>query len=131
MSVLFTGEELPAAGEVISALVLDSNVVIMAGNHREHSFRIENAINVRESSQVYTVRYDPYNRQHPSILNITELASIVSKQLIHARAFMSGTLELSFSNNTVITVQPLDHYEAWMYTYGNFILACPPGGFET
>jgi hypothetical protein len=77
---LFGGKELDAVGEPVAAITLDSNVVLLVGQRREHEFRIENDITV--------------------------------------------------GDGTVLTVAPEDKYEAWTYTFGNFILSCPPGGFD-
>jgi hypothetical protein len=128
---LFGGKELAAAGEVVSAITLDSNVVIYAGKQREHEFRIENEFIVTNSldGSHFVVKYDPFNRSNPVRKNLTELTAIVGAEIVHARAYVDGVLELILSEGASITVQPKDIYEAWTYTFGNFILACPPGGF--
>lgn len=129
---LFGGEELAAAGEVISAVTLDSNVVIHVGVHRDHEFRIENEFTVQtiDGDTSFVVSYDPYNKSAPVRRNLTEFSAVVAKTLTHARAFVDGVLELTLSDQTIITVQPQDKYEAWTYTFGSYILACPPGGFS-
>jgi hypothetical protein len=130
---LFGGKELDAVGEVVWAITLDSNVVILMGPRREHEFRIENDITVANhvNGSRFSVRYDPYNRTDPVRENLTELAAIVAKTVIHAKAYVTGTLEIVLDDGTVLTVAPKEMYEAWTYTFGNFILACPPGGFNT
>jgi 1,4-dihydroxy-2-naphthoate octaprenyltransferase len=80
------------------------------GQHREHEFRIENNITTRE--------------------NLTELAAIIGRTVVHAKAYVSGILEIALDDGTVLTVAPKDKYEAWTYTFGNFVLSCPPGGFD-
>jgi hypothetical protein len=129
---LFGGKELGAVGEPVWAITLDSNVVILIGPRREHKFRIENDITVanRGDGSSFAVRYDPYNRTEPLRKNLTELAAIIGRTVVHARAYVTGTLEIVLDDGTVLTVAPKDKYEAWTYTFGNFILACPPGGFD-
>lgn len=128
---LFGGKELAASGEVVSAITLDSNVVIHVGANREHEFRIENEFTVTNKAEAshFWVRYDPYNASRPVRENLTELAAIVAARVTHARASASGVLELSLNDESIIRVEPKDKYEAWMYTCGDYILACPPGGF--
>jgi hypothetical protein len=128
---LFGGKELAAVGESVTAITLDSNVVIFVGQHREHEFRIENDIiltNYRNGPAI-VVGYDPYSHGDPVREHLTELSSVVNTKLLHAKAFMEGILELNFDNGVVLSVQPLGKYEAWTYTFGNYILSCPPGGF--
>jgi len=129
---LFNGQELAASGATINAITLDSNIVIHVGPNREHEFRIEADIEMQRStsSDYLVVRYDPYNRNAPEYRHITELAMVVTQGLDHAYALCTGALELELSNGTRMTVQPKDRYEAWTYSFGNFILACPPGGFN-
>ncbi|MCA1835746.1 MAG: DUF6188 family protein [Actinobacteria bacterium] len=45
-------------------------------------------------------------------------------------SFTDGVLILSIENIHFHTlrVEPKAHYEAWVYTFGNYILPCPPGG---
>ncbi|MCL5048807.1 MAG: DUF6188 family protein [Firmicutes bacterium] len=131
-SALFGGEELPVVGQLIMAITLDSDVVIYAGRDRQHEFRIGNSFSIENEQQGTSleVRFDPYNRNEPIRENLTELAVIIDSMIIGARAYVSGVLELSFDDGLLIVVQPLDRYEAWCYTFGNFILACPPGGFH-
>ncbi|MHB8287809.1 MAG: DUF6188 family protein [Acidimicrobiales bacterium] len=129
---LFGDGELEVVGEEVSAITLDSSVVIFAGTHREHEFRIENEFtleNPNDSLRV-VVRYDPYNRSNPVRENLTELSKVIRTRVLHARAYMSGVLELVFSDSTVITVNPLEKYEAWTYASPSGILPCTPGGFE-
>ena len=129
---LFGGTELAAVGEVVSAITLDSNVVILVGPGREHEFRIENEFTLenRDTKTRISVRYDPYSASDPVRENLTELSAIVNTRVLHARAYLDGNLELSFDDGSVITVNEMEHYEAWTYTFGNYILACPPGGFR-
>jgi hypothetical protein len=128
---IFGGKELAAVGEVVSAITLDSNVVILIGARREHEFRIENDIAMEnpgdESSR--WVSYDPYNRSGPTRQNLTALGGIIGRTVVHAKAYITGSLEIVLDDGTVLTVAPKETYEAWTYTFGNFILACPPGGF--
>ena len=123
---LFGGKELDAVGEPVSAMTLDSNVVLLVGQRREHEFRIENHGN----GSSFSVSYDPYNRADPIRENLTELAAIIGRTVVHAKAYVTGTLEIVLDDGTVLTVAPKDKYEAWTYTFGNFILSCPPGGFD-
>jgi hypothetical protein len=128
---LFGGKELDAVGEPVAAITLDSNVVLLVGQRREHEFRIENDITVGDGNRSsFSVRFDPYNRDHPTRENLTELAAIIGRSVVHAKAYVTGTLEIVFDDGTVLTVAPEDKYEAWTYTFGNFILSCPPGGFD-
>jgi len=129
---LFGGKQLGAVGEPVSAITLDSNVVIFAGASREHSFRIGNTFTVEaRSGDHFVVRYDPYNRSIPVRENLTELAEIIPSTIIGARPYIDGRLQLNFDNGLMISVLALNEYEAWAYTFGNYILACPPGGFAT
>jgi hypothetical protein len=103
------------------------------GQHREHEFRIENDITVEnhDDGSSFSVRYDPYNRADPIRENLTELAAIIGRTVSHAKAYVTGTLEIVLDDGTLLTVAPKDKYEAWTYTFGNFLLSCPPGGFDT
>lgn len=131
-SDLFGNRELAVVGQTITAITLDSNVVIYAGSGREHEFRIENSFVVANGSrqELYTVRYEPYNRNIPIRENLTELSVVVTSTILGARAYVSGVLELDLDNDLLIRVEPMERYEAWTYTFGTFILACPPGGFS-
>jgi hypothetical protein len=132
---LFGGKELPASGEDITAITLDSNIVVYAGKKRDHEFRIENDVLLRfgGTNSVVVVRYDPYRHDGPIRENLTEVASILPRTIRHARAYMTGRLELVLTGNLVLSVDrfPPDRpFEPWTYTHGDFILSCPPGGFE-
>jgi Family of unknown function (DUF6188) len=78
----------------------------------------------------FSVRFDPYNRSDPIRENLTELAAIIGRTDVHAKAYVTGTLEIVLNDGTVLTVASKDEYEAWTYTFGKFILSCPPGGFD-
>jgi hypothetical protein len=127
---LFEDKELAAAGQVITAIVLDSNVVLKAGDDREHEFRIENDFTLSTGAGEITVHYDPYSAERRPPTHITELSAIVDCRLSHASAFTDGTLLLVVDHGHIqaIRVKPKALYEAWTYTYGNYILSCPPGG---
>ena len=128
---LFSGKELAAVGTEVSAITLDSDIVIHAGERREHEFRIENEIILENDARNYrlVVRYNPFDRSHPVREKLTELSAIIGTTVFHARAYMDGTLELVLSDGSVLTVMPEERFEAWTYTFGNYILASPPGGF--
>jgi hypothetical protein len=130
-TALFGGKELAASGEVVSAITLDSNVVIFIGLRREHEFRIENDITAENAGKGtrFVVRYDPYNSTDPVRENLTELAAIVTTTVVHAKAYLDGVLEIVLNEGTVLTVEAKDRYEAWTYSFGDYILSCPPGGF--
>jgi len=66
---LFRGRELAASGQTITAITLDSNVVIFAGDDRQHEFRIENDILVDQErvGPPFVVRYDPYRHEGPVV----------------------------------------------------------------
>jgi len=130
-SELFGGTELPAVGKVVTAITLDSAIVILVGANREHVFRIENefTMETHNSGSRFRVRYEPYSLDGVRE-NLTEFSTIVATTVLHARAYIDGVLELRLDDGVVITVRPRDDYEAWMYTFGNYILACPPGGFS-
>jgi hypothetical protein len=61
---------------------------------------------------------------------MNELAVLVRSRIARASAGIDGSLSLTFEGEPArrIIVPPLERYEAWMYTHGNYILACPPGG---
>ena len=129
---LFGGRELEVTGERITAITLDSNVVVYAGSSRDHEFRIENVFTIDDPGGTdLTVRYDPYNRANPVRENLTELTTIIDSIVTSGRAYVDGVLELILGDGRTIRVEPNPTYEAWTYTVGNFILACPPGGFST
>lgn len=129
---LFGGKQLAVVGEPMSAITFDSNVVIYAGSHREHEFRIGNSFTIENPALGRVlVRYDPYDKTGPVREHLTELSAIIPSTVIGARAYVDGHLELTFDEGSIITVLPRNDYEAWVYTFGNFILACPPGGFAT
>jgi hypothetical protein len=128
---LFKGKEMNASGE-IRAITLDSNVVIYVGENREHQFRIENEFSIENTvtGLRFVVKYDPYNRSNRVQQNLTELASIIGTQVLESRVSVDGLLELHLSGDMLLIVEPENHFEAWTYTFKNYILACPPGGFK-
>jgi hypothetical protein len=136
-SELFGGRELEIAGQQITALVLDSNVVIFAGyfpdNTRDHEIRIENEIQleINKLSSSLVVRYEPFHESGFLSENITELSKIVGLKVLHALPFSNGVLELMLEDDYKIRVMPLDKYEAWTYVFGKKLLSCPPGGFRS
>ena len=120
------------AGAKVSAITLDSDIVILVGMNREHEFRIANEIEMKKgmSQPPLVVQFDPYNQTRAIRQNLTELSKIIDQTVLHARPFLDGTLEIELEVNLRLRVLPLDRYEAWTYTFGNYILACPPGGFS-
>ena len=129
---LFGGKELDVVGEKVYSINLGNIIQIVCGQHYDHKFNIENDITVANPTDgsCFVVRYDPYNRTNPVRENLTELSAIIDSEVLHARAYMDGVLELLLSSGAALTIRPKDKYEAWMYTFGNYILACPPGGFS-
>jgi hypothetical protein len=127
---LFAGRELPAAGLVVSAITLDSAVVLALGENREQEFRLENDISLVTPAGELVVHFGPYEAPRSEPTHITELASIVNHKVVSACAFDDGVLELSFDIPTVRTlrVQPLSKFEAWTYWDGRSLMVCPPGG---
>jgi hypothetical protein len=125
---MFEDHELVASGAQVTAIALDSNVVIFAGANRDHEFRIENDIRLSSSSSEVLVHFSPYDEPRGRPAHITELAALVTLRIAHARAYLSGVLELVFEDGTVATVEPKSRTEAWTYTHGTRVLACPPGG---
>lgn len=127
---LFGGKLLEASENEVTAIILDSNVVIKVGTNREHEFRIENDIRLSTNAGLLVVHYDPYRRQGHPPKNVTELAMVVGAHLGAAAAFVDGRLELRFSHSVIreLTVEPNEKYEAWTYTFGSYILNSPPGG---
>lgn len=123
-------KHLDVRGE-ITAITLDSNVVIYVGKNREYQFRIENEFTVANSNtdSGFVVRFDPYNRVKPVHENVTELARIIGSTVLSAKTQLSGELRLSLSNGDDLTVEPEQKIEAWSFSFGNYILVCPPGGF--
>jgi hypothetical protein len=89
-------------------------------------FDVENL----RSGKHFQVRFDPYGSDGPVRENLTSLTAVIASTIVGARAYMDGVLELRLDNGFVITVNPMEKFESWTYTFGNFILACPPGGFR-
>jgi len=129
-AALIEGRELPAAGEMVSAIVLDSNVVIYLGANRQHALRIESPFKLRFGPAELEVIYGPYEAPAWTPSHLTELATLVAKRLLHASAYTNGELSLEFEADEVLNlvVDPNPVYEAWSYSYGGLLLHCPPGG---
>jgi len=127
---LFGGKPLAASGESVTAIVLDSAVVLKVGDNREHEFRIETDFRISLASEDLKVHFNPYGHDSAPPCHLSKLATIVGHSLDDASAFTDGVLVLSFDDGPVrsLRVEPLDRYEAWTYTFGNYILSCPPGG---
>ncbi len=123
--------ELPLKGELISAVTLDPDVVISLGDDRQHELRIGNRLSVLDARTGSTtvVRYDPYGAGRPLWCNLTRLGALIDREVLHARADALGRLEIALGSSLVVTVDPGNHLGEWVYSYGAFVLACPPGGF--
>lgn len=130
MATLIEGRELPATGETVSAIVLDSNVVIYLGTKREHTLRIESPFTLLLGPAELEVVYGPYEVPRWTPSHLTELAALVTKRVAHANAYTNGELSFEFESEGVLTlaVRPDPEYEAWSYSYGGLLLHCPPGG---
>jgi hypothetical protein len=122
--------ELAASGDEVTAITLDSNVVISAGEHREYRFRIEQDFILSIDGSDLGVHFDAYVNRPTAPRHMNELAALVRCRIGLATAGTNGVLRLTFEGEPVrsITVRPHALYEAWTYTHGNYILACPPGG---
>lgn len=133
---LFGGRELRIVGQTITAITLDSNIVIFAGhgarNSRDYELRIETDIQFRSITMAksITIRYEPYSNRVRKTLNLGRLTDTITKRVTHARAFMSGVLELQLDQDIELTIMPLTYREAWTFSHSDYILSCPPGGFE-
>ena len=123
--------ELPLKGEVISAVTLDTDVVLSLGEDRQHELRIGNRLSVLDTRTGSTtvVRYDPYGAGRPLWCNLTRLGALIDQDVVHATADALGRLEIVLGRNLVVSVDPGNHLGEWVYSYGSFVLACPPGGF--
>lgn len=130
MSRLFNDRELPASGEIVSCLQLDSNLTVFAGVKREHSFRIESSFTITTDHGDIPVVYDPLRTPPAVPTHITELSQIIDCELTHAKVYVTGELILEFASDKVrmLTVLPDAEFEAWSYAYGVILLHCPPGG---
>jgi Family of unknown function (DUF6188) len=127
---LFDGRELPVSGEQVSALVLDGSIVLLFGLTREHELRVGNESDVMldGTDGAILVHYDPFAGETAVAQNVNQLCAVVLRTVTWAAAYVDGILELKFNNGVALRVEPHPRYEAWVYTYGNYILACPPGG---
>ena len=127
---VFASDELAVAGQPITAITLDSDVVIFAGEHRDYEFRIEQGFEVTPpDGESFNVQFEPYGA-HPLVpRGMDGLACIIATTIIEAVAYMDGTLELLLSDGTKLVVGADPKYEAWTYAHGNYILPCTPGGF--
>ncbi len=122
----------PAQGRVaISAVTLDTDVVLCLGDDRQHELRIGNRLSALDSRTGSTtvVRYDPYGAERPLWCNLTRLGALIDREVVHARTDALGRLEIVLRRGLVVTVDPGNHLGEWVYSYGSFVLACPPGGF--
>jgi len=122
--------ELAASGHEVTAITLDSNVVIFAGEGREYQFRIEQDFVLSIDEAELTVHFAAYKNPPNGPRHMDELAALVRRRISHATTGTDGALHLSFEGRPArtITVPPHDRYEAWTYVHGNYILSCPPGG---
>jgi hypothetical protein len=112
--------------------VLDSNVVLKAGEGRDHEFRIESDLILSSDAGELVVHFAPYEHEPKPATHLNELAEIVNCRLSHACVYTDGVLRLVLEHEGgrmhVLTVEPDPRYEAWMYTHKNYILACRAGG---
>jgi hypothetical protein len=116
----------------VSAIILDSNVVIYAGERRQHEFRIESnfsLVNDMDGSSI-AVEFDPYTVGSTGPCGITELAGLVPRIILRSFAYMDGSLDLVFSESLRLAVPSSADFEPWSYTFGSFLLHSPAGGFE-
>ncbi|MCL5047497.1 MAG: DUF6188 family protein [Firmicutes bacterium] len=128
---LFEGKELDIVGKSISAVTLDSNIVISIYQHEFRSdFRIESSFKIEDTNKDITIEvvFEPFRRDKYTYSGITKLAEIVNCTVVGARVYLDGLLELCFDNGFIITVQPDENYEAWTYTGQSGLLICTPGG---
>jgi hypothetical protein len=131
-SDLFGGSPLAASGHQITAIVLDTDVVVLLGRNREHELRIESDMRLTlHDGRDVIVHYDPLPLDSLLPFHISMLASIAYRTPREVLAFVDGALALEFADGPVerLVVEPDPSYEAWTYTNGSYILSCPPGGF--
>ena len=83
---LFGGQELEVVGEVVSAIVLDSSIVILTGKERDHKFRIENDAQLRSPGLDVdiVVRFYPFAEEGFVSQGISSLVRLVGKRVTHA-----------------------------------------------
>jgi hypothetical protein len=87
---VFAESELAVTGQVVTAIVLDSNVVLKAGDDRDHEFRIENDFSLSTEDGDRIVHYDPYGSESGHASNLDELATIIGRRVHHATAYANG-----------------------------------------
>ncbi len=124
--------EFVASGHEVTAITLDSNIVIFAGKRREYEFRIEQDLVLTIGDAELLVHFKPYEEQYEPPRHIDELVALVRNRIRRASTGADGTLHLTFEGEPVRSIKVPQHqrYEAWTYTHGSYILACPPGGFR-
>jgi hypothetical protein len=122
--------ELSASGQVVSAITLDSNIVLFAGHERQYQFRIETDLTLSIAGTSVIVHYAAYAGTANVPRNIDALAALVRSRILRAEAASNGLLTLTFDGPEAraITVKPDGRFEAWTYSHGEYVLSCPPGG---
>jgi hypothetical protein len=115
--------ELPLGGEPVARCCVDLAFVLEFGTH----------------SRTFLLRMDDFTLDGPtgsvehSMTHRDDLGpslTLIGKTVECARAHKSGTLEIQFTDSTIMRVEPDKDYEAWQLAAetSGLLVVCGPGG---
>jgi Family of unknown function (DUF6188) len=118
-------------GERLTALTLDSNVVIFFGIEREYKLRIleeKFEISLNDAEENLVVHFAAWSTPSDDVSGITELSSLINKVVVSAEISAVGMLSIIFEDHSTLRVKPGGIDEAYTLVGDGQILVCNANG---
>jgi hypothetical protein len=116
---------LPLSGRKVERLYVDAAFGIIFIEGREaFEFRIEGPFRIRHAGTEVA-----YSAQNEDVARLAGALGLLHKTARNAVALKDGTLEIIFSDDSMLVTPPLQDYEAWtMSGPDGFKIVSLPGG---
>jgi hypothetical protein len=121
------------AGVTVSAIVLDSDVVLVFGDSRRHRLRVEAPLDVRVAfgHASIAVKFDPYSPHETKSSGLDVLATVIGKKVTRCEVGNSGDLTIEFDDGVLLHVGVNEKTESWTFDGDDGIVVSLAGGEVT
>ena len=122
--------ELGIRGLSLSAIGIDTAIIIYFRGEDEYVLRIERTFTIVRRDQItQRVNFDPFSEEmNAKPEGISVLAQCIGKLVVDAQVGDAGELSITFADGMLVRVEPLPKYEAWTLTGPKGVVVSLPKG---
>jgi Family of unknown function (DUF6188) len=117
-------------GTTVSAITLDSNVVVLFGDERGQRLRIEAPleINYLHDQKSIDVHFDPYGSQGSELSGLDALGDLIGKTVTRCDIGSDGDLCIEVNGEILLHVGINETYESWNFDSDDGFVISLAGG---